>query len=109
MSTNELRQQLSLLKVVDIHTVDVLSFVNECRSGMCPTLFLNYYHVRETGYELRQNDRLHVPMARTDTGQSSCKIKGARLWNKFNLVNHHLYKKSFRTTITKKHFIETYQ
>ena len=95
MSTNELHQQLSLLKVVDIHTVNVLSFVNECRSGRCPTLFSSYYHVRQAGYELRQNDRLHVPMARTDTGQSSCKIKGARLWNdKFNLVNPHLYKKA---------------
>ena len=107
MSTNELHQQLSLLKVVD--TLNVLSFVNECRSGRCPTLFSSYYHVREAGYELRQNDRLQVPLARTDTGQSSCKIKGARSWNeKFNLVNHHLYKKkSFRKTITK-HFIETY-
>ena len=60
--------------------------------------------------EFRQNDRPHVPMARTDIGQSSCEIKGARLWNdKFHLVNHHLYiKKTFRTTTTK-HFIETYQ
>ena len=60
MSTNELHQQLSLLKVVDIHTVNVLPFVNECRSGRCPTLFSSYYHVREAGYELRHNDRLHV-------------------------------------------------
>ena len=96
MSTNELHQQLSLLKVVDIHTVNVLSFVNECRSGRCPTLFSSYYHVREAGYEPRQNV-LHVPMARTDTGQSSCKIKGSRLWNdKFNLVNPHLYKKKLQ-------------
>ena len=93
MSTNELHQQLSLLKVVDIHTVNVLSFVNEYRSGRCLTLFSSYYHAREAGCELRQN----VPMARTDTGQSSCKIKGARLWNnKFNLVNSHLYKKELQ-------------
>ena len=71
MSTDELHQQLSLLKVVDIHTVNVLSFVNECRSGRCQTLFSSYYHVREAGYELRQNDRLHVPMAKTDIGQIS--------------------------------------
>ena len=52
--------------------------------------------VREAGYDLRQKDRLHVPMARTDIGQSSCKIKGARLWNnKFNLVNPYLHKKAF--------------
>ena len=109
ISTNELHQQLSLLKVVDIHNVNLLSFVNECRSGRCPTLFSNYYHVREAGYDLRQKDRLHVLMARTDIGQSSCKIKGARLWNnKFNLVNQHLHKKGFRAIITKQ-FIETYQ
>ena len=78
MSANELHQQLFLLKVVDIHTVNVLSFVNECRSGRCPTFFSSYYHVREAGFELRQNDRLRVPMARTNIGQSSCKIKGAR-------------------------------
>ena len=53
-STNELYHQLSLLKVVDIHNVNVLSFVNECRSGRCPTLFSNYYHVRGAGYDLRQ-------------------------------------------------------
>ena len=93
-SINELHQKLFLLKVVDIHNVNLLAFVIECRSG--PTLFSNYYHVREAGYDLRQKERLHVPMARTDIGQSSCKIKGARLWNnKFNLVNQHLHKKPF--------------
>ena len=99
-STDELHHLLSLLKVVDIHNVNVLSFVNECRSGRCPTLFSNYYHVREA-YDRRQNDRLHVPMARTDIGQRCCKIKGAMLWNNaFNLINQHLYKNFFRTTIT---------
>ena len=94
-STNELHHQLSLLKLVDIHNVNVFAFVNECRSGRCPTLFSNYYHVREAGCDLRQKDRLHMPMARTDIGQSCCKNKGARLWNNaFNLVNQHLYMKT---------------
>ena len=94
ISTNELHQQPSLWKVVDIHIVNVLSFVNECRSCRCPTLFSIYYHVRETGYKPKQSDRLHVPMARTNIGQSSYKIKGARSWkNKFNIVSYHLYKK----------------
>ena len=94
MPTNKLHQQLSLLKVADIHTGNVLSFVNKCSSERCPFLFSSYYHVRWAGYKPRQNYRLHVPVARTDIGQSSCKIKGARLWNnKFKLVNHHLNKK----------------
>ena len=64
-------------------------------TNRCPTLFSSYYHVREAGYQLRQNDRLRVPMVRIDIGQSSCKIKCARLWNnEFNLINHHLYEKN---------------
>ena len=59
--------------------VNLLSFVNECRSDRGPTLYSSYYHVREAGYDLRQNGRLHVPVARNDIGQSCCKIKGARL------------------------------
>ena len=100
LSTNELHQQLSLLKVVDIHTVIVLSYIdiNECR---CPTLFSSNYHVREAGYEPRPNDCLRVPMARTDIGQSSSKIKG--LSTGLTVIVY----KSFRTTITK-HLMEIY-
>ena len=109
-SINELHHQLSMLKVVDIHNVNVLSFANECRSGRYPSLFSNYYHVREAGYDLRQNDRLRVPMARTDIGKNCYKIKGARLWNNaFSLVNQHLYKKKNIKTTLRKHFIETYK
>ena len=53
-----LHQQLSLLlKVPDIHDVNVLSFVNECRSGRCPVSFTNYFPVRAAGPNVRQNDR----------------------------------------------------
>ena len=103
-TSNNEYQHLCSLKVAD-----VLSFVDECRSGSCPNLFASYYHVREGVYDLRQNGRLHVPMARTGIGKSCFKIKGARLWdNKSNFLNQHLYKKCFRTTITM-HYIETYQ
>ena len=100
---------MSLLKVNDIHKVNVLSFVNECRSGRCPNVFIDYFKIREAGYRFRQTDRLDTPMARTDIGQSRCDIKGARLWNSnFNLVNPNLYKKSFRKRITKS-YIENYK
>ena len=107
-STDLLHRELSLLKVIDIHNVNVLSFVNECRSGRCPDLYTNYFHVREARYDFRLKDRLEVPMARTDIGKSRCDIKGARLWNDhFTLVHHHLYKKSFRKNVSKC-FIKTY-
>ena len=107
-STNQLHRNLSLFKVSDIHTVSVLCFVNNCRAARCPETFCNYYQVRQTERELRNKDHLDVPWARTDMGLSSCNIKGARLWNEnFPAVNPHLYKKCFKTRVTK-YFIEKY-
>ena len=107
-STNQLHRNLSLLKVSDIHTVSVLCFVNNRRAARCPGTFCNYYQVRQTERELLNKDHLDVPWARTDMGLSSCYIKGARLWNEnFPAVNPHLYKKCFKTRVTK-YFIEKY-
>ena len=107
-STNQLHRNLSLLKVADIHTVSVLCFVNNCRAARCPETFCNYYQVRQTERELRNKDHLDVPWARTDMGLSSCNIKGARLWNEnFPAVNPYLYKKCFKTRVTK-YFIGKY-
>ena len=104
-STNQLHRNLSLLKVTDIHTVSVLCFVNNCRAARCPETFCNYYQVRQTERELRYKDHLDVPWARTDMGLSSCNIKGAN--ENFPAVNPYLYKKCFKTRVTK-YFIEKY-
>ena len=108
-STNQLHRDLSLLKVSDIHDVNMLCFVNNCRATRCPETFCNYYQVRRTERELRNNDHLDVPRARTEMGLSSCNIKGAKLWNKhFTTVNSYLYKKCFKAKVTK-YFIEKYE
>ena len=60
-STNQLHRDLSLLKVSDIHAVSLLCFVNKCRAARCPETFCNYYQVRQTERELRNNDHLEVP------------------------------------------------
>ena len=106
--TNFLHHVLSILQLNDMHMVKVLSFVNECRSGRIPDIFLDYYKVRETERELKNNRTLDIPWARTDLGQSRCDIKGARLWNMyFDTVNPLLNKKSFRKRITK-YFVSKY-
>ena len=106
--TNFLHHVLSILQLNDMHMVKVLSFVNECRSGRIPDIFLDYYKVRETEHDLRNNRTLDIPWARTDLGQSRCDIKGARLWNMFfDTVNPLLHKKSFRKRITK-YFVSKY-
>ena len=100
--TNFLHHVMSILQLKDMHIVKVLSFLNECRSGRIPDIFLDYYKVRETGVELRNDRTLDIPWARTNLGQSRCDIKGARLWNMyFDTVKSLLHKKSFRKRITK--------
>ena len=106
--TNFLQHVLSILQLNDMHIVKVLLFVNECRSGRIPDIFLDYYKVRETEHKLRNNRTLDIPWARTDLGQNCCDIKGARLWNMFfDTVNPLLHRKSFCKRIIK-YFVSTY-
>ena len=103
-STSLLHYNMTLLKIADIHTVNILYFVNECRAGRNPDIFT----VREATYDFRHRDRLFVPLARTELGSSRCAILSAKLWNKcFDEVHPHLSKKSFRKQVTK-YFIAKY-
>ena len=77
--TDLVHQQLSILKIDDVHIAKVLSFVNECRSCRVPEMFVNYYDIRETGLNLRHRSSLDIPWARTDLGLGRSDIKGARL------------------------------
>ena len=93
-SASLIHYNVALLKIADIHVVNILSFVNECRAGRNPEIFKNYFTVREATYNLRHKDRLFVPLTRTELGSSRCAILGAKLWNKyFDEVNPHLFKK----------------
>ena len=60
-----LHKQLSLLKVEDIYTTNLLSFVNECRARRSAPVFHDYFSVHESEYEVRNVGRLNVPRART--------------------------------------------
>ena len=46
-------------------------------------MFVNYYKIWETGFNLQNRRSLDIPWARTDMGLSRCDIKGARLWNQY--------------------------
>ena len=96
--TNQLHRDLSLLKVSDIHAVSVMCFVSNCGVARCLETFCNYFQVRQTERELRNNDHLDVHWGRTETGISSFYIKGVRLWNEnFAIVNSYLSKKCFKS------------
>ena len=67
-STHFLHHVMLISQLNDMHIVKVLSFVNECRSGRIPNIFLDYYKVRETGLDLRNNRTLDIPWARNQSG-----------------------------------------
>ena len=82
MTTDLVNYHLSILKINYMHTAKILSFVNECRSGRVPNIFVNNYKIRETGLNLRNRSSFDIPWTRTDIGRSRCDVIGTRLWNK---------------------------
>ena len=52
-STSLLHHNMTLLRIADIHTVNILFFVNECRAGKNPDIFKNYFTVLEATYDFR--------------------------------------------------------
>ena len=100
--TDLVHYHLSILKINDMHTAKILSFVNECGSGRVLDIFVNYYKIRETGLNLRERSSLDIPWAKTDMGFSRCDVEGARLWNNnLQAVNTLLHKKSFHKQLSK--------
>ena len=108
MSTEQLHQQLSLLKVVEIYTVNVLSSVNECRlTGvqLCSQALIMY---KKQG---TKSDKMIVFMCLWQEPLSvkvlvKPKVPGYVIIRLAWLIT--ICTKSFRTTI-KKHVIETYK
>ena len=43
-STSLIHYNMALLKIADIHIVNILSFVNECRAGRKPDIFKKVFH-----------------------------------------------------------------
>ena len=46
---------MSSPKIAGVHTVNILSFVNECRAGRNPDTVKNHYPVREATYDFRHD------------------------------------------------------
>ena len=80
--TNLLHTTLDIMKVEDIHKNNVLTFVNMCLMGKCPEIFNQYYRVKTTPYETRQQGSLDMPSHRIEYGARSVKVVGVKLWNR---------------------------
>ena len=99
--TNDLHQELHLLKVKDIQKMKILCFVNNCLLGSCAPSFNNYFVERDNVYNFRRSHLL-APRTRTELGSLSIKVQGCRLWNGLpESVKAFRYQQNFKKYIVK--------
>ena len=72
---------MKMLKVTDVTTCKVLTFVNDILCGNCPKLFENYFQIKVTRYSTRQTAQLQVPRCQIPLADRAVRVKGASLWN----------------------------
>ena len=77
--TNLLHTTVDIMKVEDIHKNNVLTFVNMCLMGKCPEIFNQFYRVKTTPYETRQEGSLDITSYRIEYGARPVKV--VELWN----------------------------
>ena len=100
--------RLSILKVNDVHSAKILSYVSKSQAGSIPDIFDQYLRTRERGLNSRNTSSLDIPWARADMGLSHCYVNGAQLWNKHLQTRIPLlYKNSFHKQISE-FFIPNY-
>ena len=80
--TNLLHTTLDIMKVEDIHKNNGLAFVNMCLMGKFPEISNQYYRVKLTPNEARQEVSLDMPSYRIEHGARSVKVVGVKLWNR---------------------------
>ena len=86
-STNILHNDLDILKVNDINTLDTLTFVHNFFSNKLPSVFDNYFTTFASLHSTntRNNQRrLIIHNHKTNLGANTIKVKGAKLWNNLN-------------------------
>ena len=102
-STNQLHNELKILKVRDIAKLDALTFIHSYFNNKLPMIFNNYFqlvseiHNRNT----RRSEReIYIQTYKTETGISMIKGIGARLWNETDNNTKYIKNvKAFRKTI----------
>ena len=83
-STNELHNDLGILKVNHISEICVIIFAVKFLQGDCPPCLKNYLKIRHNPYGTRQRGQLEYPYprARIGCGFSRVHYRAADLWNK---------------------------
>ena len=93
--TEELHSEVNILQVSDLFYQEIASFVNKYFSGDLPEVFLDYYKYVNHPYGTRGNqNKLLLPLQRTELGKKTVRYKGGEVWN--NLCQEIKGKKTLR-------------
>lgn len=88
-STNDLHNDLNILKVEDLVDQEILTFVSNFRNNKLPHKFNDKFKFRSNNQQTRTRNienHLITPLTRTEYGEQTVSVKGPVLWNK--LPNH---------------------
>ena len=105
--TNQLHNELDILKVEDIFKQDLLTFIFNHHTGNLPMIFKNYFTSFDEihNYNTRNSEtNCRLPLPSNSFGSSSIKFLGAPLWNRLdNNVKSSKTTKCFRKNIKKEY------
>ena len=107
-STDKLHNYFEILKVQDITSQDILTFVFKFLSNTLPPVFNNYYETiaNSHGLNTRHGCNLRKVKHETKIGALSIKIHGPELWNKLDAnLKSHTNVKSFRFMYKNPYFL----
>ena len=98
-STDDLHNELDILKIHDMANQEILTFVYKYFANSLPAVFDNYYETLASthGLNTRHGSNLRKVRHEKKMGALSIKVHGAELWNKLdNTLKSGSTVKSFR-------------
>ena len=103
--TNQLHNDLAILKFEHIVHQEIMGFVFDFLKGNLPCVFENYFQHRLTTENLQTEAsrfRLKIPCYRTTIGEKTVKVQGAKLFNTYvNKIDLSIKTKTFKKRIKK--------
>ena len=98
--TNQLHNELEILKVEDLVDQEILTFVSNFKNSKLPKIFDSYFEFRGIRQQIRTRNienKLIVPNTNTNYGEQTVKVRGAKLWNQLpNTLTDLINPKRFR-------------
>ena len=108
-STDNLHNELSILKFNDLINQETLSFVYKYVHGKLPSVFNNYFSHRHELSEMieeHRKRRFTLPMYKSDFGKSTIKFVGSKIFNeKAPLIKLDISIKTFRKHVKKMYMV----